>query len=1144
MDKQLLDALNNLSVALESIAESLNKDKTGAKSATTEAMTSGNLDKNVLEIKNGVKKIIEDNKKILSNQETILNISKSKQSQAVEEKVSIDEKKKTGIKDGLSVILMIAAGVLAIGLAFKLIGSVDFLSVIALSVALPLVAIAFEKISQIKMSPKDTLLTVLAMATALTLSSIILSMLIPISIAQGLSAIFIAGVFAVVSFGIGKILSSIKDIKVSPLDLIMLPLIMLSMSAAIAGSSYFLSGVIPISISQGITSILIAGTFSAISFGLSKILISVKKTQVTPEDLFKLPLILVTMSLAIAGASYALQLVKPVGFLQLFTSLMISLTFVALSYSLNKILTATKDIKPADVYKLPLVLVSTAAAIALSSVLFAGIIPIRFDQFLTAVGIAIVFIPMSLSLPLIAFAISKIKDYSKLAMLPLIMGAMSLAIYGSSLLFSQITPVNTDTLISIGLMGITLAVIAVSMSLAFMVMEKTKIDLKTVIKGGIAIVAIATTIMVSSLILGLGNYENYPSFSWAVGVGLSLLAFGVVAVAVGIIASSGAGALALAAGLLSILAISLTVVATSYILGAGDYSNYPSLTWALGVGVSLFALGITSAALGLISPLILIGLVTLVAISSSVVETAAILSSGDYSNFPNLDWALGVGASLLGFGLAAGAIGAAILLTLGIGYVGLRIGLKAIKDIANTVNEVSIILSSGTYEKYPNVEWSSGVGLSLASFADTSKKFGILSSFDREPIVDIANSIVEVSSILSKGNFTGGPSLSWSEGVSSALGGFTPVYQMLLNSAILGSSVSPAAFGSAMVTVVTGIKEVAKFFNENSGVFDVTKVPKSEWSSGVSDAIGAFMPALKYIQENNGLFSSGTGAFTSGLGAIAISLVGVSKLFNESSAVFDITKVPQKEWSSGVAEAIGAFMPALKYIQENDGFFSSGTGSLTNGINAIANSLVSVSNRLAFGKFDKIISPDWIKNIKSTITSYVDLAKFIETRGAEDIDISETVDNLVKLSEGYGLMAENLEELNSQINNIDMEKMGALRSLTGSVVLLSLMDVDQFEKIMDALEEKSEIFSDTINGMNGEGGTLKTSSVTLSGGGDGQKTTNDLYNIMSTTNKSIIAAVSWLQQISNKSDALKTQVQDLGNKLNKTSITSSSQGKK
>ena len=992
-------------------------------------------------------------------------MSKEKQSKVTEDQVAVDGKRKSAIKDGLSAIIMIAAGVLALGVAFKIIGKVDFLSVIALSLALPLIAVAFQKISEVKMNPAETFSIVTAMALALTVSSLILSFLQPISVAQGISAIFISGVFAVVSFGLSKTLKAIDGLRINPLNLMMLPLILVSVSAAIAGSSFFLSKVIPISVGQGLTSILIAGTFSVIGLGLSKILMSVKKTNVTPEDLFKIPLVLVTMSLAIAGASYALQLVKPVGFLQLFTSLMISLTFVALSYSLNKILTATKDMKPNDVYKLPLVLVSTSAAIALSSLFFAGIVPISFSQFLTAAGIAIVFIPLSLALPLIAFSISKIKDYSKFALLPFIMGSMSLAIYVSSLLFSKITPVPIPTLINIGLMGITLSVIAISMSLAFMAIEKTKIGVEQIIKGGIVIVAIATTIMLSSLILGLGDYGNYPDLNWAMGVGLSLVAFGLTAVAVGILASTGLGGVAIASGLLSILAISATIVATSYLLGAGDYSNYPSLSWAMGVGLSLFALGVTSAALGLVSPLVFIGLITLVAISATVVATAAILNTGDYSNFPNLNWAMGVGASLLGFGLAAGAIGTAVLLTLGIG---LLVGLKAIKEIANTVVEVSKKLSEGTYGNYPNVEWSKGVGMSLFSFAETSNEFGILNSFDGESINDIAHSIVKVSNILLGGNYTGGPSLSWSQGISAALGGFAPVYQMLLNSSILGSSVSPESFSAAMITVVTGIKDVAKFFNENSLVFDSTKVPKPEWSSGVANAIGAFMPALKYIQENDGLFSSGTDAL-------------------------------------------------------NDGLVS------------IANSLVNVSRKLSIGKFDKIINPSWINNIKSTIRSYVDLAKFIETNDAEDVDISDTVDNLVKLSEGYGLMAENLESLNSQINNIDLEKMSALRSLTGSVVLLSLMDADQFEDIMDALEEKSEIFTDVINNMEGGSGSLRTSNVSIGSSG-GEKSLNDLYKIMATVNQSIVNSVTWLQSLNKNSDALNKKVQELSSKMEKTNI--------
>jgi hypothetical protein len=65
MDKKLLDALNNLSYALEEIADILSKKDTTAKSATATALQSNDLDKKVTLIDKGVKQLLEDNKKIL-----------------------------------------------------------------------------------------------------------------------------------------------------------------------------------------------------------------------------------------------------------------------------------------------------------------------------------------------------------------------------------------------------------------------------------------------------------------------------------------------------------------------------------------------------------------------------------------------------------------------------------------------------------------------------------------------------------------------------------------------------------------------------------------------------------------------------------------------------------------------------------------------------------------------------------------------------------------------------------------------------------------------------------------------------------------------------------------------------------------------
>jgi len=49
--------------------------------------------------------------------------------------------------------------------------------------------------------------------------------------------------------------------------------------------------------------------------------------------------------------------------------------------------------------------------------------------------------------------------------------------------------------------------------------------------------------------------------------------------------------------------------------------------------------------------------------------------------------------------------------------------------------------------------------------------------------------------------------------------------------------------------------------------------------------------------------------------------------------------------------------------------------------------------------------------------------------------------------------------------NIDLEKMAALRSLTGTVVLMSLMDATQFTAMMDAFEQRASVLVDTINSL-------------------------------------------------------------------------------
>jgi hypothetical protein len=121
------------------------------------------------------------------------------------------------IKDGLSTIVLIASGILSIGMAFKVIGRVDIPSVLALSLALPIIALSFQKISEIGLKPSDVVnvsLLIVGIMTSISISSMILSTVRPIDPIQAASAILISGVFVGLSYGMSKIFESIKSVSI------------------------------------------------------------------------------------------------------------------------------------------------------------------------------------------------------------------------------------------------------------------------------------------------------------------------------------------------------------------------------------------------------------------------------------------------------------------------------------------------------------------------------------------------------------------------------------------------------------------------------------------------------------------------------------------------------------------------------------------------------------------------------------------------------------------------------------------------------------------------------------------------------------------------------------------------------------------
>jgi phage-related protein len=1045
MDKKLLNALNNLSYALEEISDALAKssDKTN-KSATTAALQSNDLGQKVTMIDKGVKQLIEDNKKILKNQETIISLAKEKGgSGGGPIDATTDPKQKGNIKDGLSIIMMIAVGVLAIGLAFKIVGGIDFGSVIALAIALPLVAIAFEKIAKMKdLNPgeiKNIIFVVLGISAAIVGASFILKLVQPIGLDKLFTTILITGMFVVLSTGISKLLDGVKDLSLK--GLFMLPLVMLGVSLAIAGSSFILQLVKPIGLDKLFTTILIAAMFTVVSMNIKKLLDGVKDIDLSSLEL--LPLVMLGVSLSIAGSSFILQFVQPVGIAQLFTSILIAGMFAVVSMNIKKLLDGVKDVSlkgllvlplvmvavslaivgssyllqfvqpvgiaqlftavmiaavfsviafglaglaeginkiggPAQAAKmailLPVVLVGVAAAIVGASHLFSFIDPISIPQFLTAIAISIIFIPISFALPFLSKAIANI-DMKKIALLPVIMIAMALAIVGASLLFQYVEPIDPGVLFNIVLIGLTISIVSVAMSFALIALNKFNIGIKEALVGGVCIILIAGAIAVSSLLLSLGKYGNAPSAGWAIGFSLAVLFLAPAVIRLGL-----AGLPVVTMGAIGLVIMAAAITAASYILALIN----PDFFYTLADAFSYFMKKIAEA---------------------------------------------------IGYGLKVIA-------------PGLKFFIDTVGDslIRFAKNIIPVIV--GAVEMLMDKVVKPFIAF-IMPFLPTIVKLVI-------SVVQALTPVFKMIVDLAKSFF---------EAISTALKIFKDII---------------VEIGNAVTSFIEEIGNVVeKFFNGIATVIktigdSIVNIVKAI-SGGIKDALGKVKEVVTAIGDS---ISKVIDAIGNSFAKIGNSIATV--INSVVGGIERLEKVGTLDLAASALK-IGEFLIAVTgYVAT----FTSKKYDFTN-FNSLKTLFDSVTNLTkSFGTTDPFAK------IGNSIDSF--LSKLGKLKVAKENPFKQLSDSVEEL-------VNSMSKLNT---NVDLDKLSAINSLTGSIVMLSLMDSEQFSKMMDALEDKSKILLDVMENVSkrtekSEGSVSMVTPVKTGGTSTpAGKSIDDLYNIM------------------------------------------------
>jgi len=720
-------------------------------------------------------------------------------------------------------------------------------------------------------------------------------------------------------------------------------------------------------------------TIVALAYAYEKVISS----GLTASEAATASAIMIIMSMGLTASSYFLSNIKEISQEKGFSAIFIS---TALGLSLFLISDHIEDINiKRDFFKfttLMIIFPIMAAALTTSSIILNNIVPIGLQQGLSMLIIAGT---MGISLYLMSMAFEKIKDLnvSKFLLLPLILPIMSLAIATSSFILSKMETFDLSKSLEILLTGAVISGLAIIMGTALWVLSKFKTS--DLLEGSMALIIVATSLMLSSWIVSVGSYGNYPSLDWAAGVGVSLLAFGVSTLGLGLImmATGGIGFAAMGLGVAAVAIVSAAIVAASYILNTGAYGNYPTLEWSLGVGLALVGFSAGMLALGTIMAIPFVGkfilnsgIEAITKITTAMVSASHILNTGAYGNYPTLGWSLGVGLALVGFSAGMLALGTIMSIPF-VGKFILNSGIEAITKITTAMVSASYILNTGAYGNYPTLEWSLGVGTSLMMFA---------------------SAFAQIKS---------------AEGVMKLFGSGD------LNDFILSSALSMKTANDIISSV------------DWKGSY-----PTLGWSLGVGTSLMMFASAFAQIKSAEGLFSIFGG------GNINDFIVGAAKSMLSANSILGTGNwkgnYPSKEWSDGVANSIFLFANSFSLV--NSGILKS-SSDLYDFIVGTTNAMTNASISLTKGKWDKINLQNWSNDIINTIVSITDFMSS-NKKAEKDIDnfvdiINEFANIKTRAISNIDKLAFSLNSLSVAMNSLNVEKLKNL----GNVEIKKVVEV-------------------------------------------------------------------------------------------------------
>lgn len=1105
MDRDLLEALNDIGIGLERVAQALDARKGRQdRSSIEETLVSGEFEEKLTRIAEGVDQIKVKTDKILSNQETIIKLQKDQQgSKMGPMAISPTD---SGVKDGITTIGLIAGSIIATGIAFKLLDGVNWKSILSVSISLPLMAFTYKKIGLSGMTPASALSisgVVGAMSLGVVGASKILSHMEEVSPSKLLTALALTGAFYVLLPMIGKMISSItrggemtmpngQKVVMGAMSmaamiggLVTLPFLMATTALAISKASANLGDVKEISNTKLLTVIGISLAFGAASFGIAKFLSSMSGLGIMAlgATVVALPHIMSQFALGVKESSGHLNDVTEVNIGKMPTILMIAASFGLMGFGIGSMVKSLSGASPASIATAmllsPVVYGMMSYAIKESSKYLSEVDgSMTLQQGLTSIFISAMFVVLSYAIGPMVRGVrgATIKDVA--------MGAGSMVIMAGAVAAATEYLSKSDEISPMKVLGFTLlglGLLAVSVPFSMTARLMSRVSLTDIVKGGVAIVGISGVIALSSRILSLGDYseDKYPSLDWALGTGASVLGFGVSMVLLGALISTGVGAVVLGAGAAGILGVSSTIAAASHILAAGIYSEgkYPSMEWIKGV-----------------------------AASGSMFAGSMVLLGG-------------------------------IILT-GVGAAALYAGNKGMVGISKTVVEVSGILNKGTYDSYPSLDWVDGVSNSILKIAGLLRKIGRVSSKEIGMMRHMVSSIIGIDSILTKGKFDTLLSSEWVDGVVDMSEKFLTLYKNSIKEMgmfdMIQMSIKMRMLSNIVVDTQQRIMEIPQgVVGDQNGVLSVIEsyfrlMTDDRWSMiapsymirrTVRDVVWMSSEIQKISPVGNSVF-------------LMSGMVNVLESLSEF-----VSKIPGDDWSS-------RFRSLFRVFRE----LRTDTMSFFDGLrmNIQLNVIENITNRLSRisvvdipvdmfsglstlfesfkGMSDNVMGMDDFTNISKQLDMVEDIMQRVQNMGRKNnvsfsfkgmfggggmSGFNESLGGIEMMVRSFDRLSKSMGSFANSMEKIQLDKLESIRTLSSNMVFFSMMDVEQFNRVMSGIEAKSGVFAGLIRDVNTSPAAGVISSGAISSGDQSGTTVVDMGEVVGRLD----AAIGLLSQL-------------------------------